>query len=198
MRTLKFCLFMIVPMHPVAAQWRTSIVTGSATAGGDARNSADPDHPQFAPANPSTIALSVGRDMGRWRASIDVRHVAAGLTERGASVEVITRGVLRAFGAGFELAHQVIGRDGASTVHLGVGAEFDHWTFNGLDEAPRNRIAARGALEAGVPLHGSWSAVIRAEGAFSHSLFTQDELPPNYALGTAWRYGMGIGVSRKW
>ena len=47
----------------------------------------------------------------------------------------------------------------------------DHWTFNGLDEAPRNRVAVRGALEAGVPLHGRWSAVVRTEAALGRSLF---------------------------
>ena len=198
MRKLKFCLFMIAPMHPVTAQWRTTIVTGSATAGGDARNPTDPDHPQFAPANPNTFALSLGRELGRWRLSVDARHVSAGLTERGSSVEVITRGVLRAWGGGIELARRVAGREGGSTLHAAIGAEFDHWTFNGLEEAPRNRAAVRGALEAEIPLHRRWSAIVRTEAALGTSLFTQDDLPPNYALGTAWRYGMGLGVARKW
>jgi len=188
------CLLLIAT-HPMHAQWRAMLLIGSATSRGDARAELDPQRPELRADRPGSITIGVAHDAGPWRLAIDLHRTSADLTEAGTSSSVTTPDLLKAWGAGVEVGRRIAGRSDAAVLMIVAGATYDRWTFDLTDNSPRSRAAARGALEADLPIGRRWSAVIRWQATVGPSVFNANELPDGFTSRTAIRSGIGLGLS---
>jgi hypothetical protein len=178
-------------------QWQAVLVTGSIRSRGDAQSSTDPDQAQLRAERPGTIRVALQRNSGAWRLGIDAHHVGADLAEVGSGSIVATRAALAAWGGGIELARRLAGRDQSAALLAGIGATVDRWTFDLPDATPRWRVAARGALEAALPVSARWTAVVRGEVWAGPSVFAADEIPDGFTRRTAMRGGLLVGIARR-
>ena len=185
-------------VRTVAAQTEFALLAGNAATRGNARGDAGTDQPELRPDHTGTIALAVQQQMAAWRIDGIVRHTAADLAEVGAGTAVVTRGVLKAWGFGAELGRRVAGTSAGASVFALVGATADRWRFVDLEGPSRWRVALTGAVEARLPAGGRWAALIRAEAMAGPSLFSSDELPTGFHRQLAWRYGLLVGLARRW
>jgi hypothetical protein len=185
---------LLPPMAPLPAQWQVQMVAGSARAAGHARADADPDRPDVAPHHPVTMALSVVRPLGRWQVAGTVRRTQSDLAIRGGETAVVTRGALRSWGAGVEFGRRIAGPQDAPHLTAALGGSVERWTFPTSGGEPRFVPVAHGALEGRVPLARHWQGIVRGEAAMSGSLFTASDLPPDYAVRSGRRWGIGLGV----
>ena len=197
MRPFLLALLLLPGWSALPAQWRVAVLSGTAASHGDARDEIDPAHPEIRADGPATVAVALTRERGSWRLGWELHRTSADLAEISASAGVSTRGVLTAWGAAFDLARRIAGRDEAPALHLLLGAGIDRWTFALSESAPRWRGTARGAVEAGLPINPAWSAVIRGQATAGPSVFTAAELPEGFAPRTALRIGIVLGVSRR-
>src|SRR5512140_3329457 len=122
MRSLRYCLLLMIPLHSATAQWRLTLLHGTASTWGHSRDESSPDHAAFLPAQPTTLALALGREFGRQRLTIALRRTGADLALRGPGTTIVTRGVLRAWSGTLELARRLAGAVGRPTLHGGLGA----------------------------------------------------------------------------
>lgn len=197
MRILYCLLCLLTGPAALPAQWRVTLLSGTATSHGDARDDIDPAHPEIHAENPFSLALSLTRRTRAWRVGAEIHYLAADLAELSGSAAVSTRGVLKGWGTAAEIARRVAGRDGAPALHAVAGVAMDRWSFDLAESAPRWRVSIRGALEAEFPFGASWGAVIRGQVAGGPSFFEQEELPEGFAPRMAVRIGMLLGVSRR-
>ncbi|HEY4099275.1 MAG TPA: hypothetical protein VGM20_00200 [Gemmatimonadales bacterium] len=198
-RALLLILLLALPGHtPLCAQWSATLLGGSITSRGDARDALDPDHPEIRADRLAVVTVAIGRTIGRWRVGLEGRHAGADLSEASAAAVVTTPGVLSAWGAGFEVATRIVGRAPRPSLEVALGAGADRWSFDLSDDSPRWRSTLRGALEASLPLGGRWDAVIRGEVTRSPSIFRTAELPEGFQSLTAWRRGVVLGIRRRW
>jgi hypothetical protein len=179
----------------LGAQWRAVLLSGSAISHGEARDDSDPAHPEFHADRPATLTVSLARDAGRWRVSVEGRHSTADLSEVSRLVAVTTFGAFEAWGGGAELGVRLAGRPSAPELRAGLGLGGDRWGLDGA--AARWRATARGALEADFPVAHAWSAVVRGEATTGPSVFTADELPEGFTQRRAWRTGIALGIARR-
>lgn len=182
------------PAQPLTGQWQMQLVASGARAAGHARAEADPDRPEVAPHHPVTLALTMVRPLGAWHLAGTVRRMHSDLAIRGGETAVVTRGALRAWGAGLELGRRVIGPADSPSVTALLGGSLERWTFPTSGGEPRFLTAVHGALEGRVPLSRHWHGIVRGEAAVSGSLFTAADLPPDYAARAGRRWGIGIGM----
>jgi hypothetical protein len=192
------CLFLLfLASARAGAQWHIAALAGNAASHGDARNDIDPAHPEFHADRPITAAVALGRDLGAWRVSVELRRSSADLSEVGnSSVVVSTRGAFDAWGAGVEFGHRIAGRLPGPTLHAIAGAGADRWR---LELSPaRWRPSVRGAVEADLPIGKQWFGVVRGEATAGPSVFTAEELPEGFAQRRMWRTGVALGVARTW
>ena len=198
MRSLTFSLLVLIPWHPAAAQWRLTLMQGSASVQGHSRDESSPDHPAFLPDRPNSVGLTLGHESGPNRLAIDLRRTLADLALRGPGTTIVTRGALHAWSVGVEAARRLAGDTGHPTLHCGLALLVERWNFDlGASEA-RWRTAGRGALEVGLPIAGRWIGVVRGEMTASASIFTADELPDGYVRKMGWRRGILVGLGWQW
>lgn len=194
-RYIMLAVLLFTGSAALTAQWRITVLSGSATSHGDARDNSDPAHPEFHADRPATLTVSLAREAGPWRVSVEGRHSTADLSEVSRAVAVTTFGAFEAWGAGLELGIRIAGHPSTPTLRAGVGLGGDRWS---LDGAPaRWRATARGALEAEFPVARGWSAVVRGEATVGPSVFMADELPEGFAQRNMWRSGIALGVARR-
>lgn len=196
-RPVGLLLVLSLLMHPgesLRGQWQLQLVASSGRAAGHARADADPDRPEVAPHHPVTLGVTVVRPLGAWHLAGSVRRTHADLAISGGEAAVVTRGALRAWGAGVELGRRVVGTPSSPSVTLGLGASVERWSFPTSGGEPRFIPVGHGALEGRVPLARRWLGIVRGEAAVSGSLFTSSDLPPDYAVRVGRRWGIGIGV----
>lgn len=186
--------FLVPPVEPLAAQWQVQLVTTSARAAGHARADNDPDRPEVVPHHPVTLALTMVRPLGRWHLAGTVRRTHSDLAISGGETAVVTRGALRAWGAGVELGRRLAGAAASPSVAAVLGGGVERWSFPTSGGEPRFLLAVHGALEGRVPLTRRWLGIVRGEAAVSGSLFTPSDLPPDYTVRAGWRWGFGLGV----
>ncbi len=198
MRTLWMSLLLLVPLHPAAAQWRLTVLHGTAAVSGYSRDESSPDHPSFLPDRPTSDIVAIGRDLGHGRLTVELRRTSADLTLRGPGTAIVTRGALHAWGAGVEGARRLAGVAGRPTLHAGLGLLVERWDFAVDANGARWRVAGRGALEVGLPITRRWQGVVRGEVTASPSVFAAEELPGGYVRRLGWRRGMEIGVGWRW
>ena len=82
MRSLSVSLLLLLPLHAVTAQWRLTLLHGSASASGYSRDEGGTDHLAFLPDRPSSNVIVIGHDLGRTRISVETRRTSADLTLR--------------------------------------------------------------------------------------------------------------------
>ncbi len=196
MRRFIVTLLLLAPAA-LPAQWRLTLLTGTAATHGDARDESDPAHPEFHAEAPRTLALSVAHGAGSAALAVEVHHTSADLAEISASTAVTTRSVLTAWGAALEFARRVVGTPGGPTLHAVAGAGIDRWSFDIADGSSRWRASVRGALEADLPINPMWSGVIRGQVVAGPSVFNAEELPEGFVQRVAVRVGVVLGVSRQ-
>jgi hypothetical protein len=196
----RILLLLVAPclVRSAAAQTDVALLGGSVATRGNARSDAGADQPELRPDHTGTLMLAVRRRFGAWRVGGAVRHTSADLAEVGSGTAVVTRGALRAWGAGIELGRRVAGTAGGADLLALAGAAFDRWRFVDLEGPARWRAALTGALEARLPAGRRWAALIRAEAMAGPSLFSSDELPAEFHRRAAWRYGVLVGLARRW
>lgn len=199
MRRRPVGLLLVLPLllhraEPLPGQWQVQLVAGSARAAGHARADDDPDHPEVAPHHPVTIAVTVVRPFGRWQLGATLRRSHSDLAISGGETAVVTRGALRAWGAGVELGRRVVGTADAPSAVALLGGAVERWSFPTSGGAPRVVPSVHGAVEGRVPLSRHWLGIVRGEAAVSGSLFTASDLPPDYAVRAGRRWGIGIGL----
>ena len=195
MRQIMLAILLLTGSTTLAAQWRVAVLSGSATSHGDARDDSDPAHPEFHAERPATLAVTLARDAGRWRVSVEGRHSTADLSEVSHSVAVTTFGAFKAWGAGVELGVRIAGRPLAPELRAGLGVGGDRWSLDGA--GARWRATARGSLEADFPVARAWSAVVRGEATIGPSVFTAEELPEGFVQRKMWRIGIALGAARR-
>ena len=198
MRCLLLAVLILSAHSALPAQWQVALRHGTATSHGDARADLDPTHPALQAYRPGTWTLAVAHDPGAWRLALDVHRTSADLAELGSSSTVTTDGLLSAVGAGLELAYRIAGASAGSSLLLGGGVVIDRWTFDVADNSPRARVAARGSVEADLPIQHQWIAVIRGELLAGPSVFRPDELPEGFSTRPATRIGVALGLARRW
>jgi len=199
MRRRPVGLLLILPLllhpgQPLVAQWQVQLVASSARAAGHARADDDPDRPEVAPHRPVTLAVSVVRPFGTWHLAGTVRRTHSDLAIRGGETAVVTRGALRAWGAGAELGRRVVGSADSPSFVAALGGMVERWSFPTSGGEPRVVPSVYGAVEGRVPLSRQWRGIVRGEAAVSGSLFTAADLPPDYTAKAGRRWGFGIGV----
>lgn len=198
MRVHPILFLVLAGPSALAAQWQVALRHGTATSHGDAQADLDPAHPELQANRPRTWTLALAREYSGWRLSADLHRTTADLAEISASSSVTTNSVLAAWGVGLEAARRIAGRTGVPSLLLGGGVTVDRWTFDVAENAPRTRIAVRGALEAELPISRTWSAVIRGELLNGSSVFTPEELPEGFSTRRATRLGIALGIARLW
>lgn len=194
---LLFMLLLLTTPAALRGQWRLTALSGTAASHGDARDDADPAHPEIHAERPYAISLVLSRQRNAWRVAAEFHHVTADLAELSGSAAVTTRGVLKGWGAAVELARRVAGHEGAPTLHGIAAVAIDRWSFDLAESAPRWRASLRGAVEADFPVSARWSAVIRGQLSAGPSFFEANELPEGFARRTAIRTGILLGISRR-
>lgn len=197
MRHLLLAVLLLSGSTALHAQWRVAVLTGTASSHGDARDETDPAHPEIHAEAPATVGMSVADERGPWRVSLELHHISADLAEVSGSSAVTTRGALKAWGTALELAHRIIGRQGAASLFATLGAGIDRWTFDLDDGSPRWRAAARSALELELPINPMWSGILRSQATVGASVFKPEELPEGFVQQTAVRLGVVFGVARR-
>ena len=197
-RMILFAVLTSIPALRLTAQWHVALTGGRAGTAGHARSTDDvPDgRAELRPWRPATLALRVGRDLGHWRVSAEVRRTTADLAISGEATVVITTGAIDAWGSGIEVTRRIAGKPGKPALRAGVGAVAERWSFDLDGGDARWRLAAQGVLDASIPLWRGWSGVLRAEAALGQSLFDEDELPLGYEVRRAVRHGIAVGVAR--
>lgn len=182
------------PSQPLLGQWQAQLVASSARAAGHARADNDPDRPEVAPHHPVALAVTVVRPLGAWQLAGIIRRTRSDLAISGSETAVVTRGALRAWGAGVELGRRVVGTPDSPSITVGLGASVERWSFPTSGGEPRFVPMGHGALEGRVPLARHWLGIVRGEAAVGGSLFTSSDLPPDYTVRVGRRWGIGIGV----
>ena len=71
MRHIILPILFLATALPLGAQWRVALLAGSAASHGESRNDTDPAHPEFHAARPATMALTIGRELGPWRLTLE-------------------------------------------------------------------------------------------------------------------------------
>jgi hypothetical protein len=196
-RHLLLALLLLAGPTTLHAQWRVTLLTGTASSYGDARDDTDPTHPEIHADAPATLAVSLVRDRGPWRVGLELHHTSADLAEISGSSAVTTRSVLKAWGLAFDLTHRLAGREGAPALFVSLGAGVDRWSFDLAESSPRWRATARGALDAELPINPAWGVVIRGQATAGPSVFKAEELPEGFVQRTAARVGVVFGVARR-
>ena len=197
MRSLSVVLLLFAPV-PAAAQWRLTLLHGTAEVWGHSRDEGSPDHLAFLPDRPSSNVLVVGRDLGRTRLSVEVRRTTADLTLRGPGTAIVTRSALHAWGVALEGGRRLAGADGRPTLHGSLGVLMERWDFDVNASGARWRAAGHGALEVGVPITRRWQGIFRGEMMAGPSVFSADELPEGYVRKAGWRRGVMLGAGWRW
>ena len=198
MRSLAVFLLFLVPGHPATAQWRLTLLHGTASVTGHSRDESTPDHLAFLPDRPHSDALAVSREFGGNRLALELRRTGADLALRGPGTTIVTRGALHAWGAAVGVARRLAGTSGRPTLRGGLSALLERWTFDLGDGAARWRVAGRGTLEVDLPIAGRWDGVLRGELTASPSVFTAEELPEGYVRKLGWSRGIEIGAGWRW
>lgn len=195
---LLLLLALLLPLHPLPAQWQLSLMTGPGVTSGHSRDDADPDHPAILPDHPVSWSLAIARESGAWRVAFDASRITSDLAIRGLSTSLVTRGELTAGGIGLEAAHRLLGQPASPSLWGGLGAVGEHWSFSSASGEARWRAAIRASLQLEMPFSTHWGAVVRAEGLAGGSLFDADELPDGYNLQPGLRVAILLGVARRW
>jgi hypothetical protein len=185
---------LVHPGQPLGGQWGVQMVASSARAAGHARADDDPDRPEVAPHHPVTLGLGVVRPFGRWQFAATLHRTHSDLAIRGGETAIVTRGALRAWGAGVELGRRVAGTADAPSAVALLGGSVERWSFPTSGGEPRVIPSVYGAIEGRVPLTRHWQGIVRGEAAVGGSLFTASDLPADYAVRVGRRWGFGIGV----
>jgi hypothetical protein len=196
MRQLILAVVVLSTPAVLHAQWRATLLAGSATSHGDARNATDPEQPQLRADRPATFRFGLSSDHAAWRLGVDIHHTGADLAEVSATSVVATLSALKAWGAGVEIARRIAGRSDGAMLLVGVGGTFDRWSFDLDNASTRWRLAGRGSLETDYRIGGRWSAVVRGELSAGPSVFTADEIPEDFTRQSAVRIGLLVGVTR--
>jgi hypothetical protein len=191
---LLLVLALLMHREPLVGQWQVQLVGTSDRAAGHARADADPDRPEVAPHRPVTLAVSVVRPFGTWHLAGTVRRTHSDLAISGGETAVVTRGALRAWGAGAELGRRVVGSADSPSVVAALGGLVERWSFPTSGGEPRVIPSVYGAVEGRVPLTRHWQGIVRGEAAVGGSLFTASDLPADYRARAGRRWGFGIGV----
>ena len=198
MHRLLFSVLILSAPTVLPAQWQLALRHGTASSHGDAGADLDPTHPELQAYRPAMWTLAFARDIGAWRFELDLHRTTADLAEIGSSSSVTTNGVLSAVGGGLAVGIRIAGQPDRASLYVGAGAVVDRWTFDVADNSPRTRAAARGSLEADLPIQQRWSAVIRGELLAGPSVFRTDELPQGFSTRLATRVGVALGLARRW
>ena len=171
MRSLSVSLLLLLPLHAVTAQWRLTLLHGSASASGYSRDEGGTDHLAFLPDRPSSNVIVIGP-----------------------GTAIVTRRAMHAWGAAIEGTRRLVGAAGRPTLHAGLGLLVERWAFDLEANDARWRVAGRGAIEVGVPVTERWTGIVRGEVTVSPSVFSADELPEGYLRRMGWRRGLGLGA----
>jgi hypothetical protein len=197
-RRLPVAVLLLLAAPPLQAQWQLAARHGTASSHGDAEADLDPAHAALQAYRPATWTVALARDLGAWRLALELHRTTADLAEVGPSSRVTTNDVLAAWGTALEFGLRLAGQPGRAMLWLGGGGVIDRWTFDVAVNSPRTRVAARGSLDAELPIGRQWGAVIRTELLSGPSVFRADELPEGFSTRRATRIGVALGLARRW
>jgi hypothetical protein len=189
----RLLVMLIIPVA-LPAQLHLTARLGIADHSGHARNATDPEQPTFGPGTTRDGSFAFGLDRGAWRFSVLLRRETPDLVLVGETTGIITRNALEAWHGGVEIGRRLVGKHGASTSHLLVGAGYSRWNFPGFEDPARNRLGAWVAIEGGAPLLAHLEGVLRLEALTSASLFEASDLPDGYESLAAHRLGLSLGL----
>ncbi|HEV8265466.1 MAG TPA: hypothetical protein VGQ06_10980 [Gemmatimonadales bacterium] len=194
MRALAAVLLLILPIRSALGQWFVGLEAGVAAYGGSARdtsNGSGGGPPNFHPGAATMFGIRVGRDIGRWTASLRAMMGAPGLAASGPDLTVTdhTLGGLVEVTPAAAFRVVAVGPTGAVKVEVGPTVAF--WN---LGDEIRARLAGRAALTYEWPVTGHLGGAIRVDGAIGPSWFDPGDLPAEYERRATWRYGATLGL----
>ena len=173
---------------PLSGQWEVSAEIGVARFGGSSRDSTGT---RVGPYRPTTLALSLGREVGRARVSLTVLHAKTGLAAEGPTVAVVQYDL----GSLWEVAPEfaiVVARFGAGVAaRVEAGPAFDFWNFDGEH---RNRVGGRAGVTLEWPLARALIGSLRVGGVLTGSVFDPADVPAGVERLATRRLAVAIGL----
>jgi hypothetical protein len=170
------------------SQWQIGGEIGVARFGGTSR---DTDGTKVAPYRPTTLALSLGREVGRARVSLTVLHAKTGLAAEGPTVAVVQYDLGSLWEVAPELAI-VVARVGAGVAaRVEAGPAFDFWNFDGEH---RNRVGGRAGVALEWPLARALAGSLRVGGVLTGSVFDPADVPAGVERLATRRLAVAIGL----
>lgn len=194
MRALAAVLLLILPMRSGLGQWFVGLEAGVAAYGGSARDTSQGTGggpPSFRPGAAAMFGVRIGREMGRWTASLRATVGAPGLAASGPDLTVTDHSLGRLVELTPAAAFRVAGVGPTGAVRLEVGPTVAFWN---LGDEIRARLAGRLALAYEWPVTDRLGGAIRTEGAIGPSWFDLGDLPAEYERRATWRYGVMLGL----
>jgi hypothetical protein len=184
---------------PAAAQqtpaWSLSAEAGWARTMGASR---DPSTgAAFRPATTLVLGFATQRRIGSFELGLVLRTARSDLTIADGQVTITADDLrLTLYELSPELGTRLIRVSQYADVHLAAGPVIDLWRVTG--SSSRVRVGGRAALVLESLVAHGLSGVVRAEGAVTGSMFSEDELPSDFEKRRAFRLLIALGVRYRW
>jgi hypothetical protein len=172
-------------------QWTVGVELGADRFwGGSVENG--PERRSFHPYRPTTFGGSLERRSGRGGVAIRLLYTQASLALEGNDAVVAAKGVFKVYSASPEVSYRIASVGSSNQALLRVGPLFEVWSI--IDQKSRTRVGVQGAASLGIPLGGSFAALLSAGAALIPSPFEDGELLPGYDLRALWRRRFAVGL----
>ena len=172
----------------LSAQWEVSADIGVARFGGSSRDSAGT---RVGPYRPTTLALRVGRGLGRARLALTVLHAKTGLAAEGPSIAVVQYDIGTLWEIAPEASIRIASLGTGAEVRVDAGPAIDLWNFDGEH---RTRWGGRAGLSLEWPLTRALSGYMRVGGVLTGSVFDAADVPAGVERLATRRVAVAVGL----
>jgi hypothetical protein len=173
---------------PLSAQWEISAEIGVARFGGSSRDSTGT---RVGPYRPTTLALRLGRGVGRARVALAVLRAKTGLAAEGPTLAVVQYDIGTLWEIAPEVSVRVASFGTGAEARVDAGPAIDLWDFDG---ERRSRWGGRAGVSLEWPLARVLAGYMRLGGVVTGSVFDAADVPDGVERVATRRVAVAIGL----
>ena len=186
----------VVWCSPLTSQWRVGAEIGATRFWGASQDT-EGNNTSIVPYRPTTFAVGLERQKGRYAVGVQFQYADASLALQGPDLTISAEDAFTIISVSPEVAIRLATLGAGNQFRVHAGPLFEHWDL--VDQGGRTRVGAQAAVSLDVPLGSHFQAVVLAGGAVSPSPYEEGELDlgtgsPTYELRTLWRRRFAIGL----
>ena len=182
-------VFSTAPLARLSSQWSASPEISVVRFSGTAR---DTSGHSIGPYGATAYGIRIDRQAGRWRFGLGLFHGTTGLVETGGGFTLILEDELQLTELVPTVSFRLVPVGDQTELWLEAGPAVIFWKPKDVES--RTRGGAQATLAWEIRLSHRYSAVVRAGGSVSSSVFGASETPPDVVRRVTWCRGASFAI----